>query len=352
MFFFHLTIFLALVVVLVLVHELGHFSMAKIAGMKVEEFGFGLPPRIFGVKRGETTYSINLIPLGGFVKIHGEDSPEDRSERSFNSKSIFRRFLVLVAGVAMNVLLAALLFIVGYGVGFPAVVGSDAAQASIQVLSVAPESPAAESGIMMGDIIYSLNSQKVRDISQFQKLLSSYAGSEVLLGVKRGEETLKKEIRVRKNPPKGQGALGITIAKIGIIRYPWHKAVLEGFKSTFVYIGLMFYQLFVIIKQLLVSGHISGVFAGPVGIGKLSFQFMKVGWLYFIRFAGLISLSLAVVNILPIPALDGGRIMFLIPEAIRKRPVSTRIQRALNTAGFVFIILIFIIVTLHDILNF
>src|SRR6185436_13649347 len=204
-------VFIVILGLLVFVHELGHFIMAKRAGMRVDEFGFGFPPRLFGIKKGETTYTINLIPLGGFVKILGEDGSDSEDPRSFGNKSTWQRFSVLVAGVSMNVVLAFVLLSIGMMLGLPTVIYEDeqlpahakVRNVSVGILEIAEKSPADEAGLKPGDTIYKITGIPISSIDDAQRITSENAGKSTVYTFKRGSEAFERTITPRSAPPEG-----------------------------------------------------------------------------------------------------------------------------------------------------
>ncbi len=363
-------IFIIILAILILSHEFGHFISAKKMGMKVEEFGFGFPPRLFGIKKGETLYSFNLIPLGGFVKIFGEQKPEKGgtikkiSQKlkacAFYNKPIWKRAIVLVMGVVMNLLVAAIFLSVVHGIGVPTAVsaGTEAAHPQVkniqvQILQVSKDSPAQQAELKPGDAIIGIKAPnstiEVGTVEEVQKITARYAGEEMGLIIQRGEETIEKTVVPRVSPPEDQGPIGIVLSEVGIVKYPWHSAILQGFKTTgelvVTFIGL-FYKLF---KTLITTGNLMGEVAGPVGIAVLTAQVSKLGISYLLQFIALISINLAIINILPFPALDGGRLLFLGIEKVKGSPVNTKIENAVNALGFVLLIGLMVLVTFRDV---
>ena len=359
---FTLLIFLIVIAVLVLSHEFGHFIVAKWKGMRVDEFGFGFPPRLFGKQFGETFYSLNLLPFGGFVKIWGEDDVEGVNDsRNFASRSAWDRFLVLVAGVGMNFVLAYVLFTIGHGIGIPGVVGAgeDARDAMVRVVDVIPGSPAAEAGVKAGDSILELIPSSdtesswhpvtvhVSEIEQVQNFVKTHAGGDITMVVERVNEELRLPIRLRKEAPAGEGLLGIAMAKVGIIRTAWYRAPWEGLLTTiattkFVAGGLAFFF------ANIVSSDVINSVAGPVGIAKVAGQASALGFAYLLQLIAVLSINLAILNILPIPALDGGRVLFLIIEKLRGKPIGVRVSQFAHTSGFIVLILLMLVVTYFD----
>lgn len=328
-------IFLIVLSVIIFVHELGHFIMAKRAGMKVEEFGFGFPPRIWGYKPkdSETTYSINVIPFGGFVKIQGEDGASS-DPRSFSAKQFLPRVGVVVAGVVMNFLFAVLLLIIVNFIG---------SKAQILITQVAPESPALEAGLKVGDVIVGFES-----VEAVQEYISGNKGKEITLTLESGEVRLTPRI----NPPAGEGASGIALAKTEDISYAWHESIWRGVQDAFVNFWAILAGFFALIKNLVLTGKPGFEVTGPVGIAVVTGQAARLGIAYLLQFTAFISLNLAVINIVPFPALDGGRLLFLIIEKIKGSPLPRRIENWANTVGFVLLLLLMFYITTKDVLKF
>ncbi len=345
-----LLIFILILGILVLVHEWGHFIAAKKSGLTVEEFGFGFPPRIFSWKVNETLYSINLLPLGGFVKILGEDGGETDSPKSFSSKSAGIRSLIAAAGVTMNFMLGALLLIIGFYIGLPQVLNKDneavAKNVQIQIIAINHNSPAEKANLKLGDSI-----ENFKEISIFQDFISKNKGKEVSLKIKRGEDYLEIKTVPRTNPPEGEGALGIALVKTGLISYPWYQSVWLGIKSAFIITWEIMKGFFELIKNLLTAGKVPQEVAGPVGIAVLAGQAINLGFIYLLQLVALISLNLAVLNLIPFPALDGGRLLFLGIEKIKGSKVNPKIENAIHSIGLVLLLALVILITYRDILK-
>ncbi len=348
--------FILILGLLVFVHELGHFLVAKKMGVRVEEFGFGFPPRLWGIKKGETTYSLNLIPLGGFVKIFGEDGEEKQNHHSFAAKKVWQRAGILLAGVTMNVLLAAFLMSLGYMIGLPWAIDDqqDASGALVQITQIDADSPAAQAGLRAGDIILgasSLSGQlaKVERVAEVQDFIAKNKGQEILLLLRRGQSEWQVKLIPRAEPPAGQGAMGVVLARVAKVSLPWYRAIFEGIKASLVLIWLIISSLAYLLWQYLSYGQTVGGVVGPVGIYSITGQAAQMGFVYLLQLAAFLSINLAIVNALPFPALDGGRVLFLIIEKIKGSPVSQAVEKAVHTAGFAFLILLMIVVTFKDI---
>jgi len=350
-----------MLLLLILVHEFGHFIVAKRSGAKVEEFGIGFPPRIFGLRWGETLYSVNLLPLGGFVKIFGEEGEHAKDPRSFASRPIGTRALVIVAGVVMNILLAFLLYTVGHSLGLPTLIESDtiaarAENVQVQITSVATDSPAAISGMRLGDAIENIHVGEtvftITKIEDVQQVVKEHAGQELRVEVTRGAEPLFFTLTPRENPPAGEGAIGVAMVRVGTISYPWYEAIWRGAETTYRTLGAIFSAFGGIIADLVRTGSLTADVAGPVGIAVFASQVSQLGFVYILQLAALLSLNLAIINIIPFPALDGGRLLFLVIEFIKGSPVNKRVEQFAHTAGFALLILLMIAITIRDVGRF
>jgi regulator of sigma E protease len=357
---FTIIVFLLILSLLIFVHELGHFMMARRVGAKVEEFGFGYPPKIFGIRRGETIYSLNWIPIGGFVKILGEDGEQRDNPRSLNSKSIWQRAQVFSAGVIMNFILAAALLSVGYAIGLPAIVDGNQNNSlknpKIQITEVIADSPAAESGMKVRDEIKKVESKKLKvesivNVEDLQSFVGEHKGEEIILTIIRGQEEIDISVVPRENFPEGEGPMGIGLAKTAIVSYPIHEAIYQGVKAT-INLTILIIVLFAkLIWGILTTGRLIFEIGGPVAIVSLTGDAAKMGLIYLLQFTALISINLAVINALPFPALDGGHLFFLAIEKIRKRPVSQKFLNKINNLGFSFLLFLMFIITVRDVMK-
>ncbi|MEJ0021286.1 MAG: M50 family metallopeptidase [Candidatus Doudnabacteria bacterium] len=352
-----IVVFIIILGILVFVHELGHFIMAKRAGMRVEEFGFGFPPRIFGIQKGETLYSINWIPLGGFVKIVGEDGSDSPDPESFGNKSFWQRFFVLLAGVTMNVILAWVLISIGMGLGLPTVLDEgDQLPASahiknqtIGILEVEAKTPAADAGLKPGDSITKINGQPVGSIQDTQTATLADAGKPTIFTIKRGSEIFDKTITPRVNPPSGEGSLGVALGSVAYVSYPWYQAPYRGGIAVINLIILTVTTFASLIGQFFQGHNVGAQLSGPVGIAVLTKDVTALGFIYLLQFTAVLSVNLAIINAVPFPALDGGRVLFLIIEKIRGKKMPIRAEIWANTIGFMLLLLLMVVVTVHDV---
>jgi regulator of sigma E protease len=416
-------IFIVILGILVFVHEFGHFIVAKKSGMRVEEFGFGFPPRIAGIQKvsgkwrwvwayrvssksttpsrqggtpllsqegntaaphlfadgktaelspplgempsaseaervqlsGGTIYSINAIPLGGFVRILGENNEAEEHPGSFINKGFWPRLLTLVAGVVMNVILAWVLLSVGYIVGLPVGVSSVSdipahtifSNPQMTITLIVPGQPADKAGLKADDVILKIDNQSFSQISDIQNYVLNHEGKSITFDIQRGRQNLNIPVTPKLNPGPNQGPTGIELSLVGNLKFKWYYAVWEGAKSTVIAIGQItggLYQLFT--GKLGLAG-----VGGPVKIAQLVGVARQYGFMALLNLTIMLSLSLAVLNILPFPALDGGRVLFLIIEKVRRKRNNQKVEQIVNTAGFIFLILLMAAVTVHDIIR-
>lgn len=363
----NIIIFIIMLLVLVLVHEFGHFFTAKKFGIRVDEFGFGFPPKIFGKKYGETEYSLNLLPIGGFVKIFGENPDDENTNgpdasRSFVNKAKWKQAIVLVAGVTANFLLAWFLFSVGFMSGLPTSVGNEVKGYTLEnvnlvVVSVAPDSPASKVSLKSGDKIVSVKSAS--DIAgeinpdTLKSFIVSHPNEEIEVGYLRGQD---KNIRIAQvtpveNPSTKEPMIGISMDMIGTAKLPFFSALKEGMALTwFVTKGTVLGLYTLIIDGLQGKGSFESI-TGPVGMVGIVGDAYQFGFVYLLSFAALISINLAVINLLPFPALDGGRLFFLLIEKIKGSRLNPKFANTANMVGFGILILLMVVVTFHDIVK-
>lgn len=361
---FGILIFIVVLVVLILVHELGHFIVAKLSGMRVDEFGIGYPPRALVLgKIKETEYTLNWLPFGGFVRIYGEDG--GKGEDAFSSKSKLLQAITLVAGIVMNLLLAYFALTTALVLGTQQVLTpaqlATSKDAVIVFSDVVPGSPADKAGFKRGDEILSattttatLGTNYTGNIPMALATLISQNTTESPMEflVRRGGNL----IHIHATPKKGvvQGnpngvGLGVGITAIGTVKTPLLEAPLEGLRYTWemtkeTAIGLVkfFGQIFTFKADL-------SQVSGPIGIAKAVGQASDTGLGALLALTGLISINLALVNLIPIPALDGGRLLFVLIEAAIRKPLNPKIAERVNAVGFLLLILLMIVISAHDI---
>lgn len=368
-------IFILVLGALIFVHELGHFLMARRSGMKVEEFGFGFPPRLGGFVWSEekkrhifvagnkevsspyTVYSINWIPFGGFVRIKGENGDGAHDPDSFASKGALPRIKTLSAGVVMNFLFAWFLISIVLMIGFPRAIDTDEkidpSKIDVQIAQVSPGTPAADMGLQMGDVIVSVNGEKLLRVERVQEIIQMNRGKEITFEVRRGEQEKLLRGTPRIDYPENQGSLGIALGEITLARYSFFEAIVQGAVSTWQNTLLMVSGIGMLLGSLFTgsSAGLSDV-SGPLGIAYLTKEVTNLGFVYLLYFTAILSINLGVLNILPFPALDGGRVLFVLIEKIKGSPVSERVEGYFHQVGFLLLIILMIAVTVHDFARF
>jgi len=357
-------IFIVILLVLVVSHEFGHFIVAKKSGIRVDEFSFGFPPKLYGKKIGETTYNLNALPFGGYVKIFGENGDdeninEEDKKRSFTSKPRYIQAGVLFAGVVMNFLVAWLLLSVGFMSGLPSSVGMEPSGATVKnqaltVTSVSSGSPAELSGLKVGDKLIKLTTEKdytvIDSPESVQYFIKKHPTESIAVDIVRGSDA--KEISVTPaNNKEGNPAIGIAMDTIGTLKLPVHKAVWEGLKLTSNLTVSTFAGFYKLISQAVIGKGDMSAMTGPVGIVGVVGDAAKFGFIYLLSFTALISVNLAVINLLPFPALDGGRLLFLLIEKIKGSRINPKIGNIVNMIGFGLLMVLMIFITYHDIIK-
>ena len=334
--------FIFVIGVLVLVHEVGHFLFAKLVGIRVEEFGIGLPPRLWYRRRGETVYSLNALPFGGFVKLTGEDEVDSDDPAAFIAKPGWQRFLVLSAGVLMNLLLAVVIFTLIFSFGVPV---AD----RVTIEEVTPNAPAAEVGLTAGDIILRLDGEEVSDGLMLIGKILKKAGQQVSLTVLRQEGELTFELTPRREYPQDQGPMGVAIKTHFVKKtYPLWQAPWVGMREALGLTLAIGQGLVEMVSNFVTKGEIPKDVTGPVGIFQLTGEAAQTGWLALLQLLGLLSLNLGIVNILPIPALDGGRLVFVLVEIITGHRPRARVEHWIHSVGFAILIVLVVLVTIKD----
>lgn len=412
--------FILLLLVLVLVHEWGHFFAARRLGVQVEEFGFGFPPRAVGWQKisgaklekvGEveqveidvsekiaaetevvteiitdkvrevdrlvpyhrwrkvdkksssgpdglsngTIYSLNWLPLGGFVRLKGEEGT-DKTPGSFAAQKPWRRALIIGAGVVMNVVFAFIVLSFGFAVGFPAAAnpeyGSALKNVRLQVVEVLPNSPASQAGLVVGDNIISIDGKVFTSQTDLQSYLNQGSIHPVSIELERQGKLAALSITPTKlAAAQDRVALGVWFYPMGTVQYPWYQAIWQGARETVLLIGAIVGAFADLFKNLIIHQQVPTDVAGPVGIAVITGQVVHEGWLYVLQFAALLSLNLAIINVLPLPALDGGRLLFIAIEKIRRRPNNEKIEAMVHRIGFALLMLLVLLVTYRDIVR-
>jgi len=379
-----LIIFLLVLSVLVFAHEFGHFMTARKFGVRSEEFGFGFPPRAIGwyqnksgkwqqvlgnasiesldnnenenlqPGKGKTVYSLNWLPLGGFVKIKGQDGDGKEDGDSFGAKKIWQRIIILAAGVVMNIILAWFLFSIAYIIGLPQSTdslgkGAITSNANVVVAEVISGTAAEKAGLKINDYILEVDGQKVGTEKDLQDLIAVRGGKEVNLLIERNN--IKENLKVFPVSNGGRATMGVAIFSAALVRYPFLNSFWEGAKTTIFVLGEIFVAFWGLIKSIFAGQNVGDQFAGPVGIAKITGQAARLGINYLLQFAALLSLNLAVINILPFPALDGGRIFFLLIEKIRNKPLRKEVEGLIHNIGFFILIALVLFITYKDIVK-
>ncbi|MFH0873560.1 MAG: RIP metalloprotease RseP [Candidatus Komeilibacteria bacterium] len=350
--------FIIVLGLLVFVHELGHFMAARRFGIKVEEFGFGFPPRLWGYRRGETIYSLNWIPLGGFVKIHGEQGEDKTASDSFSSKVAWKRIVVLSAGVLMNFIFAWALYAVGFTVGLPQTLSDEDAQqlklsqTPVIISQIMEPSPAATAGLKIGDQISAVETVTINSIAEAQEALGLRQDRPTILHIKRGTTTLDITVRPEILATSDHPIIGVGLSRIGFVHYNVLEALWRGLQATVSMIIAIVVALAWLLKNLFTTGSVGADVAGPIGVAVMTNQVVNLGWAYVVTFAAALSINLGIINILPLPALDGGRIIFVLLEKIKGNPVSEKVEGLIHNVGFGLLLLLMVVVTYHDIVRY
>ena len=340
-----------------IIHEFGHFIIAKKFGVRVDEFGIGYPPRIFGKKIGETIYSVNWIPLGAFVKIYGEEGGVD-DYRSFQNLKIWQRVLIVIGGVAAFWLTAMIIFSIVFAMGTDLPVGdqdvSGLTNAQVKVISVSANSPASQAGLKMADTIKDVKvggvDIKINKIADFQKIAGENKGKEITLTIERSGKDFDVNLTPRINPPAGDGAVGVGLERMATLikKTSWYMAPVEGVKYTWkTTVGALagLYTTFADLlgRKALPEG---AAFAGPIGITVFLANAASYGIGFFLYFIGTICVLIAIFNLFPIPALDGGKLVFLLIEKIKGKPVSVKVEQWITLVCFTILILLSLFITI------
>lgn len=352
-------IFLLMLTLLVFVHELGHFLFAKKNGIRVDEFAIGFPPKIFSFTKGETKYSLNIVPLGGYVKIFGEN-PDDESiagpdkERSFVNKSKKVQALVLFGGILFNILFAFVLFSASYMIGVTGLPQDERQTPRLYVTDIVKDSPAEKSGLIKGDMILSLKEGEsvVSEITPdvVRKIVGASEGKPVDLTILRNNESLQVSVVPEKGVATNNSyAIGIQMVELSNLKLGFFASIAKGAEMTMLVTKETVVGILSFLKNVVTFNADFKSVSGPVGIAGLVGEASHFGFGYLISFAALISINLAVINLIPFPALDGGRLLFVAIEAIIKRPLNPKIANTVNAIGFILLLTLMVFVTISDV---
>ncbi|HTK03343.1 MAG TPA: M50 family metallopeptidase [Alphaproteobacteria bacterium] len=343
-------VFLLVLSILVIVHEFGHFITAVKLGIPVLEFGFGLPPRIWGKKIGNTLFSLNALPFGGFVRLLGENEEEegDKSQQFINKPKRIR-IAVIVAGVVMNFLLAILAFAIVYSFS-----GIPKDTHKLKIVDVSAGSPAQVAGVIVGDVISKVGKDNVDSVDYFISKVNDQKGKTTNFEIVRNDNIVKLQMKPRENPPAGEGALGVTITTTEIYFAPvWQRpfiGIYYGFKEAVFWGKTILMGLWTMVYGLF-QGQVPKGVSGPVGIFAVTSEAAKNGVLTLINFIGILSVNLAILNILPFPALDGGRLLFIFIEMLMGRKVLPKVEAITHTIGMIILLTLLVAITFHDVVG-
>ncbi len=341
-----LVAFLIVFSLVVFIHELGHFTVAKLAGVRVEEFGFGYPPRLLRVaRRGDTEYTINAIPIGGFVRVASDEDADD--PRSLARRSAWLRGAFLLAGPVMNLVLAVALFGATFVMG---VLQPAMDLPGVGIYNVAAGSPAAAAGLRLGDTVLAVDGEPVNSPEALQELASASAGHEIALTVQREGRLLPEPIRLvpRPNPPAGEGAMGVGTGPALMRRaYPLFQSLALGLQRALDTVLLMVGGLAAMLRGLAPVD-----LAGPIGIAQATGEVVKSGFVQVVEWTAFLSVNLFILNLLPVPALDGGRLVFVGLEIVRGgRRVDPRKEGLVHMIGIVVLLGLFLVVSYFDVVR-
>lgn len=348
--------FIIVLGVLVFVHELGHFVAARILGVGVKEFGFGFPPRLWSIRRKDTVYSINWIPLGGFVRLHGEDG-EAKDPQSFSVQRAWKRTIILVAGVFMNIVLAVVIFSVGFTFGFPTDVTDGvpaharASETRVQIIEVQKDSPASLAGLQVGDALLKVYGKPVKTVADAQAAARLAGETSVEVRYQRGGKEYTTSATLQMLSSTQQPGLGVALAQVASVSYSPLRAIWQGTQATFRSLWYIVQAFGQFLGNIFIHQKVGSDVAGPVGIAVLTGQVARLGFVYLMQFVALLSLNLAIINILPIPALDGGRLLFVIMEKLRGKPVTQQLEAKIHGTSFAVLIGLIALVTLRDVIK-
>jgi len=382
-------IFLAIIALSVLIffHEAGHFLMAKIFAVKVEEFGIGYPPRIggfvfekgkpkffwgrknLGSSSNKTIYSLNWVPLGGFTKLKGEMGSISEKD-SFSAQAWWKKFLVAGGGAMMNILLAVGIFSFLCLIGIPRdlsqenlTTGRIVSPIVIQIGGVFPNSPAFDANLRAGDILLDINDQEFVEVAEVQNYIQDKIGESIEIRIERANEIIVKELSVlsyqeifeeeydTEEGVLNKGFIGVSLSKTALVRYPWYEALLKGWTMTFHLLGQIFSGLVLIFKTLIFKQKMVGGVLGPVGITQMISSVAQISFIYLLHFVAIISVAIGAFQLVPFPALDGSRMVFALFEGLRGRPLNQKLEIITTNIGFYLLLLLLAVISFREIVN-
>ncbi|HNT29511.1 MAG TPA: M50 family metallopeptidase [bacterium] len=333
--------------VLVILHELGHFLTARLFKVKVEEFAFGMPPRIFAVKKGETAYALNAIPIGGYVRLEGEDGSDSPAPTSFQNKPAWQRIIILLAGSVVHLILAIVifsLFIFRQGEAIP--------NHTVQIAGITDNSPAAEANLLPGDTILTINGLAITEVEQFQAATADKAGQLISIEVQTesGDERTVT-LTPRPDPPEGEGAVGVFISSgYDLQSVNFFRSFWLGTRFTYVIVDESFQAIGGLFSSILLKASVPEGVSGPIGIARVSGETAQAsGFSGLFFLIGILGANLAVLNLFPIPGLDGGRIIIILIELVRRKKLSPQREALVQGLGLAFVLLILAVVTFKDV---
>jgi len=340
--------------ILVYVHELGHYVAARLAGIRVDEFGFGYPPRIARLfRRGDTEYTLNAIPIGGFVRMAGMPGDEDPTDpEGFSSKGRGARVVALLAGSAMNVLLAVLLFVAVSFIGEPVEVER------LEIIQVVGQSPAYEAGVSFGDVIVAIEGEPVYNFYTLSRWVEERAGRSMSMTLSRAGSDVNVVLTPRVNPPSGEGAMGVSIEstwiRTDIVRYSWWEAVSRGIERTWDTLRDIYKGMIRMVRGLFqAEEEVPVALTGPVGIGIIVSEVARSGdgnvVVRMMLLTAILSVNLGLINLFPFPALDGGRLLFVVIEWLRGgKRIDPQKEGYVHLIGIAVILSLFVMVSYLD----
>ncbi|MHB8830913.1 MAG: RIP metalloprotease RseP [Patescibacteria group bacterium] len=365
-------IFLLVLSVLVLIHEFGHFVAARIFGVKADEFGYGFPPRLIGIVKDKgkwhkvsgkdekeyqnTIWSLNWLPLGGFVRIKGENGEEEtiKDKDAFHSKPIWQRIIILAAGVTMNWLLAFVLFACIFSIGATAIlegVPSDAKieNREVRITNIMVDSPAAKAGLQPGDRVISIAGVVPETFEKARKAIAAQNDKTFEVQIERDGQKQSLNVSPVYIGEIKKFGIGVGLADVGKVRFRFDRALFYAGETVAGYTRDVIVSFGTLIRDIVFLRHVEQDVAGPIGIAVITGQVAKQGIVPLLQFAAILSINLAVVNFLPIPALDGGRVLFLVIEKIRRKAVARKVEARIHQIAFLSLIILILLVTIRDI---